>query len=195
MSFIAFGIEKKHIVFIPPQLSRRGTSRRSHERRKGSANFVRMNTSGCVICWNLTREDTKTRVHEETDVTDHQKLIIECALDALYLIGNELQHAESECTGEAGNAIYLLHGILTDCLKDKVEESVLVHLSENCGTGWLEEIREAQGVSQKTVAEAVGISQPAYCNIEKGKRGVSVETAKRIAEVLGFAWTRFYESA
>ena len=58
---------------------------------------------------------------------------------------------------------------------------------------WLEEIRVNKGMSQKAVAEAAKISQPTYCNIEKGKRGISVETARRIASVLGFDWTRFYE--
>ena len=58
---------------------------------------------------------------------------------------------------------------------------------------WLEEIRTANGMSQKEVAEAAEISQPTYCNIEKGKRGISVDTARRIAAVLGFDWTRFYE--
>lgn len=58
---------------------------------------------------------------------------------------------------------------------------------------WLEEIRVSRGMSQKDVAEAANISQPTYSNIEKGKRGISVETARRIAAVLGFEWTRFYE--
>lgn len=60
---------------------------------------------------------------------------------------------------------------------------------------WLEEIRVSRGMSQKDVAEAANISQPTYSNIEKGKRGISVETARRIAAVLGFEWTRFYEGA
>ncbi len=56
-------------------------------------------------------------------------------------------------------------------------------------------IRKQRGMTQKSVAEQAGIRQNSYCNIEKGKRGVSVETAKRIAAVLGFEWTRFYEDA
>lgn len=59
---------------------------------------------------------------------------------------------------------------------------------------WLEAIRVEQKMSQKDVSEAVGISQASYCNIEKGKRSVAVETAKKIARVLGFDWTRFYET-
>ena len=58
---------------------------------------------------------------------------------------------------------------------------------------WLKELRERRGMNQRQVAEQVGISQPTYCFIESGKRGVGVKTAKRIAAVLGFYWTRFFE--
>lgn len=58
---------------------------------------------------------------------------------------------------------------------------------------WLITIRENQGVAQKDVAKRVGIAQPSYCTIEKGKTRPTVETAKKIATVLGFDWTRFYE--
>lgn len=58
---------------------------------------------------------------------------------------------------------------------------------------WLIDMRDAAGLSQKTVAERVGVSQPSYCNIENGERRPSVETAKAIATVLGFDWTRFYD--
>ena len=58
---------------------------------------------------------------------------------------------------------------------------------------WLKELRERRGMNQRQVAEQVGISQPTYCLIESGKRGVGVKTAKRIAAVLGFDWTRFFE--
>lgn len=59
--------------------------------------------------------------------------------------------------------------------------------------GWLITIREERGVTQKYVSEQVGIAQPSYCTIEKGTTSPSVNTAKRIAAVLGFDWTRFYE--
>lgn len=42
-------------------------------------------------------------------------------------------------------------------------------------------------------SEQVGIAQPSYFNIEAGKRRPSVPVAKKIAAVLGFDWTRFYE--
>ncbi len=59
---------------------------------------------------------------------------------------------------------------------------------------WLIAIREEKGLSQKFVAEKVGIKPPSYCTIEKGRTSPTVETAKKIGAVLGFDWTRFYES-
>ena len=58
---------------------------------------------------------------------------------------------------------------------------------------WLVNKRIKKGFSQKKVSELIAISQPSYCNIENGERRPSVETAKKIAEALGFDWTRFYE--
>ncbi len=56
---------------------------------------------------------------------------------------------------------------------------------------WLIELRK--GYSQTQIAEAAGISQQMYSAIELGERRPSVEVAKKIAAVLGFDWTRFYE--
>ena len=58
---------------------------------------------------------------------------------------------------------------------------------------WLKDIREAQHMSQAELAERVQITQPSYSNIEMGKRNPSVDAAKKIANVLGFPWARFYE--
>ena len=58
---------------------------------------------------------------------------------------------------------------------------------------WLVAIRKEKMLSQKLVADNVGITQPTYANIENGKRRPSVEVAKRIANVLDFNWTEFYE--
>lgn len=58
---------------------------------------------------------------------------------------------------------------------------------------WLIAIREEKGLVQKNVSEKVGITQPSYCKIEKGKIKPSVYVAKKIADVLGFDWTRFYD--
>lgn len=60
---------------------------------------------------------------------------------------------------------------------------------------WLKEIREKSGMTQEQVAEvAGGLSRASYSNIETGARRPSVEVAQRIAGVLGFEWTRFFES-
>jgi putative transcriptional regulator len=56
---------------------------------------------------------------------------------------------------------------------------------------WLIELRN--GYTQTQIAEAVGITQQMYSFIELGERRPSVEVAKKIAAVMGFHWTRFYE--
>ena len=58
---------------------------------------------------------------------------------------------------------------------------------------WLKEIRVQRGLQAQEVAKEIGISVSYYCQIENGKRGCPVPTAKRIAAVLGFDWTRFYD--
>ena len=61
---------------------------------------------------------------------------------------------------------------------------------------WLKEIREQKNLTQKQVAEAVGISQQYYQFIEQGKRiePDKVENEKAIATYLGFDWTKFFET-
>ena len=56
---------------------------------------------------------------------------------------------------------------------------------------WLVELRGEK--TQAALAKQIGIAQSTYAGIESGKRGVGVKTAKRIAAVLGFDWTRFIE--
>ena len=58
---------------------------------------------------------------------------------------------------------------------------------------WLIQAREAQGMTQGAVANAAGIAQPSYFEIEKGISTPRPETAMKIGAVLGFPWTRFYE--
>lgn len=57
----------------------------------------------------------------------------------------------------------------------------------------LKTIRLQRGLRMKTVAQQAGISESMYCLVEKGMRTPSVETAKRIAGVLGFDWTEFFK--
>lgn len=58
---------------------------------------------------------------------------------------------------------------------------------------WLSDIRGNQGLKQKDVARKVGINTHYYAQIEQGLRNPSVNVAKRIASVLGFDWTIFFE--
>lgn len=58
---------------------------------------------------------------------------------------------------------------------------------------WLVEIRKAYGLTQKRMARAAGISQPVYNRIELGRANPSVKTAKRIAAMFGFEWTKFFD--
>ena len=56
---------------------------------------------------------------------------------------------------------------------------------------WLIDIRN--GRTQAQIAKAAGITQQMYSFIELGERRPSVEVAKKIAAVMEFPWTRFYE--
>ena len=56
---------------------------------------------------------------------------------------------------------------------------------------WLIDIRN--GRAQAQIAKAAGITQQMYSLIELGERRPSVEVAKKIAAVLGFHWTRFFD--
>lgn len=58
---------------------------------------------------------------------------------------------------------------------------------------WLEARRTEKGYSKAALARAVKISPPSYWQIEHGKTNPTPTTAKKIAEVLGFDWTKFYE--
>lgn len=58
---------------------------------------------------------------------------------------------------------------------------------------WLIHLRKVQGLTQNEVASKAGISRSYYSGIEVGTRNVPVKTAKKIASVLGFEWTIFFE--
>ena len=58
---------------------------------------------------------------------------------------------------------------------------------------WLKAYREKKNISQQQLATLVDIDITAIGKYENGKRRPSVDTAKKIAEVLDFDWTRFYE--
>lgn len=53
--------------------------------------------------------------------------------------------------------------------------------------------RTEKNLTMRQVGESAGISESYYSMIESGERRPSVETAKKIAAVLGISWTAFYE--
>ena len=58
---------------------------------------------------------------------------------------------------------------------------------------WLKDIRAKKELTQQEVANAVNVDVTMISKIELGERRPSVEVAKKIASVMGFNWTRFYE--
>jgi len=56
----------------------------------------------------------------------------------------------------------------------------------------LRELREAAGLSQRQLADAVGLTDQTISNIERGARTPSVETALSIARVLGVSVERVF---
>ena len=67
------------------------------------------------------------------------------------------------------------------------------HIKEEEMLEWIIQMRKETGLSQYKMAELSGISQSFYAAIETGRRSPSIKVAKRIAEVLGFEWTLFFE--
>ena len=53
--------------------------------------------------------------------------------------------------------------------------------------------RKKKLLTQQQLAELVGVDRTLISKIESGAATPSVTTAKKIAAVLGFHWTRFFE--
>lgn len=53
-------------------------------------------------------------------------------------------------------------------------------------------LRYAKNMTQKELADASGVSRSLISMYEIGKTGISVETAKRLADVLDCDWTVFF---
>ena len=58
---------------------------------------------------------------------------------------------------------------------------------------WLKKLRHESNLTQEQLAKKVGISRTMITEIENGNANPSVRVAKKIASVLGFNWTRFFE--
>lgn len=53
--------------------------------------------------------------------------------------------------------------------------------------------RKKKRLTQQQLAELIGVDRTLISKIESGSVTPSVTTAKKIAAVLGFNWTRFFE--
>ncbi len=58
---------------------------------------------------------------------------------------------------------------------------------------WLKDIRAKKELTQQEVANAANVDVTMISKIELGERQPSVKVAKKIASVLGFDWTLFYQ--
>ena len=58
----------------------------------------------------------------------------------------------------------------------------------------IKEKRERLGISQKELAEKVGMSQSFLCDIEQGRSKPSIDTAVRLADALGISDIKFFET-
>lgn len=58
---------------------------------------------------------------------------------------------------------------------------------------WLSIARKDKGLTQKALAEMVGLGETSISKYEVGKRSPSFESAKKIGQILEFSWTKFYE--
>lgn len=58
---------------------------------------------------------------------------------------------------------------------------------------WLIEARKKKHMTQKAVSDAVGVKPPTYWSYERGNINPTPAKAQRIAAVLGFDWTAFYQ--
>lgn len=58
---------------------------------------------------------------------------------------------------------------------------------------WLKKIRLEKGLTHDDIARGVGIQRAYFTMIENGRKRPSVDIAKKIGNLLGFDWTRFFE--
>jgi len=58
---------------------------------------------------------------------------------------------------------------------------------------WLIERRKSRELTQTCIAGRAGISRSYYTQIERRQRSPSIPVAKKLAEILEFDWTCFYD--
>ena len=57
----------------------------------------------------------------------------------------------------------------------------------------IKEKREELGITQKELAEKIGISQSFLCDIEQGRSKPSIDTAVKLADALDISDIKFFE--
>ncbi|EOZ2853512.1 helix-turn-helix transcriptional regulator [Listeria monocytogenes] len=57
----------------------------------------------------------------------------------------------------------------------------------------LKELRKAKGLTQKELANKLGVHRTTITLIEKGINKPSVKVAKKLGEVLGVEWNIFFD--
>ena len=57
----------------------------------------------------------------------------------------------------------------------------------------IKERREQLGITQKELADKIGISQSFLCDIEQGRSKPSIDTAVKIADALDISDIKFFE--
>lgn len=59
---------------------------------------------------------------------------------------------------------------------------------------WLTDLRQKKKLSQEELAKLCDTTQMTISNIENGARRPSPDLAQKLAKVLKFNWTKFYEN-
>lgn len=59
---------------------------------------------------------------------------------------------------------------------------------------WLIDIRKDKGMTQKQVADLIGIDRAYYTQIELGYRGITLPMARRMSSKLNIPWQVFFEN-
>lgn len=65
---------------------------------------------------------------------------------------------------------------------------------ENKKREWLRELRQEKNLTQKEVAQEVGVQRHYYTNIENGKTFPSFELAYKLSRVLEFDLKNFFDT-
>lgn len=58
---------------------------------------------------------------------------------------------------------------------------------------WFKKAREESNMTQEDIAKKVGVTRQHIGMIENGITNPSTELAKKLGNILGFSWTKFYE--